>query len=383
MKKHLMGLNSIVFILLVGLVLLGCESPTGPVGDQALRASEREAAPVEDAHAALTAEMEALEADLEGGLSALAKQGNVVEVPPGSNDALAAAIVQAGPGGTVLLRAGMHTESGTVEIRKRVNIVGESGAVLEVNTGSWPDLRDYVEPALHVRNASKVIIWKVDIRPPEGQDGGVAILVESSPQTVIGKTGLYDHQFGIIVQGGDHAKIWKNTVVTTDTRWPDAFNPVGIVVSVGGQVKIAENDVSNAFTGIFVSDDKGLLSRNKSHENAFAGVIFCKWGPPFPGPGGTIIEAEFSATRWLATRNNAHDNLVGYLLLDGANRNRLVNNAASNNGPPFHDIELFGANGIQPTTFENHVVAGRYPEITIKDCGVDNNIEGGNQVSCF
>jgi len=40
----------------------------------------------------------------------------VVAVPAGSADALAAALVAAGPNGTVLLKSGVHTESGTVEI---------------------------------------------------------------------------------------------------------------------------------------------------------------------------------------------------------------------------------------------------------------------------
>jgi len=363
-------------IILFGLLLaVGCgeEAPLAP------ERSELKSAPVDDGYAALEAEMEALEAGLKAGLSALAKQGNVVEVPAGSNDALADALAQAGPGGTVLLRSGLHTESGTVKIEQRVKIVGESGAVLEVNTGSWPDQRAYVEPALHVLNTSKVVIWGVEIRP-KTDPGGVAILVENSPHTVIGKTGLYNHQFGIIVQGGDHTWIWKNTVVTTDSRWPDTFTPIGIVVSVGGHVKVARNDVSNAFSGIFASDEKGHMWGNQSYGNAFAGVILCNF-TPIPGPGTTTIQAEFSATRWKISKNNAHNNTVGYLVLDGANRNLLANNAASNNAP-LNDIELFGDIGL-PTSFENYVVAGRYKDITIKDCGVDNKVHGGIQVPCL
>ena len=243
---------------IIGLLLLlfaaGCT-------DEALQApdlSELEATPAVDAYAALEVEMETLEAEMEGILSAPAKQSNVVELPAGSNDALADAIDEAGPGGTVLLRSGVHTESGTVEVRHRVNVVGESGAVLEVNTGSWPDQRAYVEPALYVRNTSRVVIWRVDIRPPAAQVGGAAILVENAPQTIIGKTGLYDHQFGIIIQKGDHARVWKNTIVTTPpSPTLGAFTPVGIVNAVGGQVQIAQNNVSNANNRNFCERQQG------------------------------------------------------------------------------------------------------------------------------
>jgi hypothetical protein len=352
---------------LIGLFVLffavGCadEGPVGPI------------IPTDD-YAALVAEMEALEADLEGGGS-----GKVVVVPPGSN-ALASAIAEAGPEGTVLLSPGLHTESGTVLITHRVRIVGNPGAILEVDTNAWgPDHGDYFEPALHVLGTSRVVIWGVEIRPTT-DPGGVAILVENSPHTVVGKTNLYGHQFGVIVHGGDSSRVWKNTVVATDIRWPDSFTPINLVVSVGGHVKLAENDVSNGISGIFVSDEKGSMWGNEIHNNDFAGVILCNL-LPMPGPGSTIIQAEFPATGWTVERNNAHKNATGYLLLDGANNNLLVNNAASNN-VGLHDIDLFGANGSQPSSFENRVDAGSYKDLTIQDCGVDNTVSGGNQVPC-
>ena len=39
-----------------------------------------------------------------------------VALPAGSIDGLAAAIASAGPGGTVILKSGLHTESGTVTV---------------------------------------------------------------------------------------------------------------------------------------------------------------------------------------------------------------------------------------------------------------------------
>ena len=133
-----------------------------------------------------------------------------------------------------------------------------------------------------------------------------------------------------------------------------------------------------------MSDSRGLLWRNESYGNVI-GMILCNFDPK-PGPGGTTIKAEVSATSWTVLLNNAHDNaLFGYLVLDGANNNLLADNAASNNA--VFDMRLLGERerpGLPPgpATFENHVVAGRHQDITIQDCGVNNRIDGGNQIPC-
>jgi parallel beta-helix repeat protein len=375
---------SISFVLFALFLVVSCNDETPFVSD----ISEPAAAPVVDGYAELEAGMQALEAELEGGLSALAKKGNVVEIPAGSNDALAGAIAQAGTGGTVLLHSGLHTESGTVEISQQVNIVGEAGAVLEVSTSIPADpVLEITDggPALYVRNTSNVVIWGVDIRPPAGQVGGVAVLVENSPHTVIGETVSYGHVYGIFVQEGDHTRIWKNTVVTASPGpLLHPFTPIGIVNAVGGHVQIARNEVSNAVTGIFVSDEKGLLTKNESHGNVL-GVVMCNF-VPMPGPYNTTMGAEFSATQWTVTHNNAHDNFfVGYYVFDGANNNLLADNAASNNAA--FDIILTAEEprpGLPnaPATFDNHVVAGSYQGITIQDCGDNNNVDGGIRIPC-
>ena len=73
---------------------------------------------------------------------------------------------------------------------------------------------------------------------------------------------------------------------------------------------------------------------------------------------------------------------VGYLVIDGANNNLLLNNDASGNVS--YDIELTGDSErfsfFTPFSFENKVVAGKFQSISIKDCGVDNTVKGGMQV---
>ena len=68
------------------------------------------------------------------GVGELSAGARVVVLPSGSTDALAGAIASAGSGGAVILRAGAHTESHGVTITQPVSLLGESGAVLRVDT---------------------------------------------------------------------------------------------------------------------------------------------------------------------------------------------------------------------------------------------------------
>ena len=57
-----------------------------------------------------------------------------IVVPAGSNNALAQALQDAGEGGIVYLRSGLHTESAGIVISKRVILIGEIGAVLKIKS---------------------------------------------------------------------------------------------------------------------------------------------------------------------------------------------------------------------------------------------------------
>ena len=66
--------------------------------------------------------------------------GQFIVVPPGSNNALAQAIQDAGEGGIVYLRTGLHTETVGIVITKRVILIGENGAILKIkSTVGLPD----------------------------------------------------------------------------------------------------------------------------------------------------------------------------------------------------------------------------------------------------
>ena len=70
------------------------------------------------------------------------------------------------------------------------------------------------------------------------------------------------------------------------------------------------------------------------------------------------------------------------LVIDGANQNYLVNNKAGNNGR--YDIELAGDSErfgfFTPTSRETTVDTGKYPDLTIKVCSVDDTVIGGQLV---
>jgi hypothetical protein len=306
------------------------------------------------------------------------RDGAVVELPAGSHDGLAAAIAQAGEGGTVIVKAGEHTESGAVIISHRVRILGEPGAVLIVHTEHGQPLPS--QPALHVLNAEQVVIWGLEIRPATAP-GGIAILLENAPRTIVRDNKIYNHQVSILVEHGDRSRILNNIVVASPA-WLDGQieNVFGIVVINGDLVTIYNNDVSFAIFGIWPCDQKGHCLRNNTHENLI-GIILCKMPAAYPLPGGNITGSELPATGWLTYENTSTGNFdVGILVIDGANRNFVANNNLSNNAR--HDIELttdterFGF--LTPKAHDNIVLARSGQ--SVKDCGLNNRVIGGDMV---
>jgi len=103
----------------------------------------------------------------------------------------------------------------------------------------------------------------------------------------------------------------------------------------------------------------------------------------FPLPGGELAGSDASAIQWRVIGNNASGNFdAGYLVIDGANNNRLADNDALSNGT--YDIELAGDSFrfgfLTPKSFENSVIAGAFPNLKIKNCGENNTVVGGNLV---
>jgi len=313
-----------------------------------------------------------------GSTAKLLASGSVVEVPAGSVDALADAIASAGSGGVVLLKSGEHHESGTVEVNHTVSIVGESGATLYVDTQPTTQAGK-INPGLYVRNASYVLIRGLEILP-KGDTGGTAVYTENAPYALLEQNTIRDHEFGIVIQQGDRTKIRANTIVGS-SGWLTGDLPVvdGIDIINGDFVEISDNTVSNTVFGIFATDRKGLLTDNETYGN-FIGVILCNIPNEIIEPGGSVIGSEQSGTKWIVRTNHSHDNFdIGFLVVDGANENLLVNNRGGNNGR--YDIELAGDTErfgfFTPTSFKNKVNAGFVTDITVKDCGLDSEVNGG------
>lgn len=303
--------------------------------------------------------------------------GPVVEVPAGSVDALADAIVEAGEGGVVLLKSGQHHESGTVEINHKVSVVGEAGAQLISETVTLGTM-GVTDPAIFIHNAAHVVIRGIEFLP-KGEVGGTAIFTEHAPNAVVSHNVIREYEYAIQIHQGDRSYIANNTVVGSSAWLTGALPDVeGIIVINGDFVEITNNTVSNTLIGIFASDRKGLMTNNETFGN-FIGVILCNVPPIVPTPSGEIVGSETNGTKWIVRGNRAHDNFdIGYLVIDGANQNLLVNNQASNNGR--YDIELAGDSerfGFPtPASRETKVVAGKYAGLVVKDCSADNDIVG-------
>jgi hypothetical protein len=324
--------------------------------------------------------MEQLAAMPDGGAGVLGRGRKLVEVPAGSHDALAAAIDQAGAHGMVILMSGVHEESGTVEISIPVTVMGEAGAELVTSAGGLSNVEPLpLVPAIHIV-ANHVSVQNLAFRPASG-DGNTAILVDRANDAVVFRNQISGYQFGVTVASGDGTRIWDNTIVTNGAWLTGAIaNAFGITLVNGSHASVMDNDVSNSLFGIWPCGAQGELAFNSAHGN-YVGIILCKVPEgSFLLPDGTITGAELSSVQWTAVQNTTTGNFTtGFLVIDGANNNVIADNASSGNGT--YDVELTGDTYrfgfLTPASFENTFIAGSYPNIEVKDCGINNQIIGG------
>ena len=180
-------------------------------------------------------------------------------------------------------------------------------------------------------------------------------------------------QFEEMIEQSERAYVWGNNIAAVG---------YGIVVVNGRHAAIVQNDIASAAVfGVFACDRDGLLLLNHFRDS-FIGLIFCK----VPAgavilPGGEATGAALPATNWVAKWNNATGNLWGYLAIDGATGCSLILNDASNNSA--YDIELAGESmrfGFLTPTSSNCTAITADPSITVKNCGVNNTVIGGNQI---
>jgi nitrous oxidase accessory protein NosD len=304
---------------------------------------------------------------------------NQITIPAGSVDALQQAINDVCVGGTITLAAGEHIENSMVTVNKRLTIKGQPGAVLKVASTTFPNLPT---TALYVIGAQSVKLEGFELQPISG-DGGLGILLHNAPHATVKDCTIRKHTISVTIEQSDFADIVGNTIEAS-TIWTENDNYVahGVLVVNGKNAKVRNNEIYNALFGIWACDKNGLSQGNNTHHN-FLGQILCKVpASSIPLPDGTFTGAAFSGTNWHMNNNVSTDNYyVGYLVIDGANGNTLVNNQGGNNAT--YDIDLKGENCVfgfvTPTSFNNHVVAGSH-QVTIKDCGLNNTVIGGIQI---
>lgn len=311
--------------------------------------------------------------------SASAAAANSVRLPAGS-DGLAAAITAAGPHGTVIVEAGIHTESSSVMIADPVTIVGEEGAVIEFDSDAWTGTPPRViDAGIHVKDTQQVQIEGLEIR--DNDMGSTAILIEGSEHVSIQDNQITDFQFGVLIESADHSTIDGNDIGTSSGEMLP-FTSFGILVVNGVGNQVRDNTASDATFGIFASGENGKLLHNTTNGN-FVGIILCNLPHNIELPDGTVSGSEVPATGWLAQGNTSTDNInAGYLVIDGSNNNTLTNNQGGGNGT--YDIELTGETDrfgfLAPASFDNVVNVGSHKDVKIKDCGNDNKVHGGDQV---
>jgi hypothetical protein len=377
MRTHLASASLTAFLLTI--LVTGCAEDPALLSPEPTDTTLSEDARVEEVLAEASRwEQFALESD--GGAASLvreiagASRASIVVVPAGSVDALAGALATAGTGGIVVLQSGMHTESGTVTINTRVHVIGEPGAILQIDTQPFP-AAGFNDPALHVLGASRVLLWGIDLRPAQGS-GNTGILLQNASLATIGHSKVTDFQIGIVGYRSDRAFIYGNVIRAA----ADGFYAVDIVS--GARVSLVSNEIANGpFFGLWACDRDGTALFNEFHDN-FIGLIFCK--VPVGDvvlPDGQVVGSDISATNWVARWNNATNNQWGYLAIDGATGCRMVHNDASNNAA--YDVEFSGDSerfGFFTPTSSNCTVISADPAIVVKDCGVNNTVIGGTVV---
>ncbi len=289
-----------------------------------------------------------------------ATRGNSIKVYPSSNQ-LQGIINNAAPGTTLKLMEGMHYEESTIIINHEINLRGEDGATLALGG----------EMGLLVVDADDVSIKDLSIENIGGSVLGIG--VENSEDFEFKRNEMSGFTISIILEQAYKASITESTISGIDD-----INGLGIVAMNGEKVDIRRNIISGSAFGAWVCDKKGRAYGNEFYGN-WMGIILCKVPPGFlpffsTGNGG----ADFPCIEWKVKNNNSHDNVWGYIVIDGAKDNFLSNNEGHNNS--FVDLELaaetfnlFGET--TPGSFTNTVHAD---DLYYIDCGEGNTVYSGH-----
>jgi hypothetical protein len=301
--------------------------------------------------------------------------GMTVELPAGSVDGLQAAVDAAGEGGTVIVKAGEHTENGLVTIGHKVNIVGEPGAVINLNNEVevLSDLEYQFSKGIRIVNADRTVIKGIHFTTSQ-EASGIALFIDHSDRVFITGNTFSKFLYTIQINYGNYASIRANNITS---GIPGAL---GITIINGKYANLIDNKISGMQFGIWPCDKGGLIWGNTT-TSCIYGQILCKVPEGYYDYDGNRLGAEESSNHWLVAMNESNNNIyAGYVVIDGANKNILLGNKSSGNGA--YDIDLVGPTErfgfFTPTSFKNRVYG--YPDQTIKDCGEDNKVIGGIQI---
>lgn len=312
----------------------------------------------------------------------------VVYLPAGSVDGLQAAIQQAGPWGKVILKSGLHIENTRIHITHPVRIIGQNGAILQSNAVpvGFPSSFPFgLNPAIFIENANFVRIQNLKIVPdPSLGYGEVAIAAFKADYLYIRNNDIQDFGGAVQTEKSNYLIVRDNHIEGVASDAPPLFSTTTIFHYSGRFPTFFRNDVNDFNTGFFVCDRNGILLRNTANNGVF-GYILCRWPIGFiKFPNDSIVGAALSSKQWLVVGNQTDtNNESGYLITDGATQNILVNNRSLNAGA--YDFDFRGDAidpdlGLLPRSSDNLFIEGRPKNVSVKDCGDNNTIIGGNLV---
>lgn len=301
------------------------------------------------------------------------RSGYWTEIPAGSVDALSQAIAEADAGGVIYLKAGMHTETDRVTVNKRIKLIGAEGAILRIQSN---DTTSTSNPAIHVVNAPGTAIQNIVIEPYN--DGAhTAVLFEKSPQSALLSSKISGFPMAVLIEKSDYFALINNQLIGTKENH-------GVLVNNGKSVYVGGNDISNFLRGLWACDEWGTAENNTFHGNN-NGALLCKYNTIF---GFTIpgnpdpISADMTCKAWKLRNNIFVDNLnIGLAIFDGATLNFVANtNQFSEHG--IYDIWISGDTDtgvlFLPASSKNTIHTNS--TTIIKDCGIDNVINGGTLI---
>ncbi len=322
---------------------------------------------------------------------------NEILIEAGQTGAVSQAIEDAFENDVIVLKSGIHCENGMITLSKNVKLRGEDGAILVVDTEPIYDFANPTppDPAIFILDNNDFCVENIEIKPKE-LIGGVGIFIENSNNGIIKNCIITGHQAGIFIEASNDVNIEDNSIQCSDNNGAIGVWH-GLTIINGERSNIIGNSFSECFFGSWLSDVDGTYGGNTVLFN-YVGVIPCAVPDSSQfdgGEGGGVLTPRsdlrwsmVEAEGWTIEGNELGSNRwYGCLVFDGANNNTIDNNNFYGNGLEHAygpnmgaDIGLGGVStffGFNATAARNNIIkTGNNPNITIKDCGEGNIIEG-------